>query len=117
MEELQDNLQGDRQQHNKCFKQQVCLLSLAAGPIASPPGPVPAAPANANNGVPMMATSAQISMGQMAPAGGAPTVINNYYTQAGGGGTQVGFPNSAFAASGMESTGTALFQQLRLATS
>ena len=56
-------------------------------------------------------------MGQMAPAGGAPTVINNYYTQAGGGGTQVGFPNSAFAASGMESTGTALFQQLRLATS
>ena len=92
-------------------------LAAAAGPIASPPGPVPAAPANANNGVPMMATSAQISMGQMAPAGGAPTVINNYYTQAGGGGTQVGFPNSAFAASGMESTGTALFQQLRLATS
>ena len=45
-------------------------LAAAAGPIASPPGPVPAAPANANNGVPMMATSAQISMGQMAPAGG-----------------------------------------------
>ena len=93
-------------------------LAAAAGPIASPPGPLPAAPANANNGVPMMATSAQISMGQMAPmTAGVPTVINNYYTQAGGGGTQVGFPNSAFAASGMDSTGTALFQQLRLATS
>jgi hypothetical protein len=81
------------------------------------PGPVAAAPANANNGVPMMTTSAQIAMGQMAPAGGAPTVINNYYTQTGGGGSQVGFPNSAFAANGMDSTGTALFQQLRLATS
>jgi len=80
------------------------------------PGPVAAAPANANNGVPMMTTSAQIAMGQMAPAGGAPTVINNYYTQTGGGGSQVGFPNSAFAANGMDSTGTALFQQLRLAT-
>jgi len=93
-------------------------LAESAGPTASLPGPVPAAPANANNGVPMMTTSAQIAMGQMAPmTAGVPTVINNYYTQAGGGGPQVGFPNSAFAANGMDSTGTALFQQLRLATS
>ena len=68
--------------------------------------------ANPNTGTPMMATSAQVAMAGAAPSGGAPTIINNYY---GGGGQQGGVnPNGVSAGIGMEQTGTAIFQDLRI---
>ena len=77
----------------------------------SAPGPVPAAPASPNTGTPIMATSAQVASASTAPAA-APTVINNYY---GGGGEQGGaVPNGVSPGIGMQDSGTAVFQDLRI---
>ena len=78
---------------------------------ASTPNPVAASPASPNTGTPIMATSAQVASASAAPAA-APTVINNYY---GGGQQQNGVnPNGVSAAPGMSSTGTEVFQDLRI---
>jgi len=78
------------------------------------PGSLQASAANPNTGTPMMATSQQVAMASM--GGGtsaAPTVINNYYS---GGGQSGGFnaPNAVAAGIGMDGTGTAVFQDLRI---
>lgn len=68
---------------------------------------------NANTGTPIAAASQQVAMASV--GGGtsaAPTVINNYY---GGGGQQGGVnPNGVSPGIGMEQTGTAMFQELRI---
>ena len=77
----------------------------------SAPGPVAASPASANTGTPIMATSAQVA--RASASGGSPTVINNYYTTAGGSGGQV-TPNGVSAGIGMDQTGLSAFQELKL---
>ena len=87
--------------------------SLQASATPSP-SPVPASPVSANTGTPMMAASQQVAMGTMGltTGGGTPTIINNYY---GGGQQQTGVnPNGVSAGIGMEQTGTAIFQDLRI---
>ena len=69
--------------------------------------------ANPNTGTPMMATSQQVAMASMG-GGAAPTVINNYYTSAGSGGGGYNAPNGVAAGIGMDGTGTAVFQDLRI---
>ena len=78
----------------------------------SAPGPVAAAPASPQTGTPIMATSAQVASASM--HGGAPTVINNYY--GGGGNNQPAGvnPNGVSAGIGMDSTGTSVFQDLKI---
>ena len=88
------------------------MPALSANTLTSAtPGPVPASPASPNTGTPIMATSAQVASASAAPAA-APTVINNYY---GGGQQQNGVnPNGVSAAPGMSSTGTEVFQELKI---
>lgn len=75
------------------------------------PSPIAAAPASPNTGTPIMATSAQVASASAAPAA-APTVINNYYS---GGGQQQGVsPNGVSPGIGMNDSGTAVFQDLRI---
>jgi len=78
------------------------------------PGPVAASPASPQTGTPIMATSAQVASSSM-HGGGSPTVINNYYS---GGGQQSGGvnPNGVSAGIGMDQTGTAIFQELKIRT-
>ena len=86
----------------------------SSSPAATPPsapGPIAAAPAAPNTGTPIMATSAQVASASTAPAA-APTIINNYY---GGGGEQGGaVPNGVSPGIGMQDSGTAVFQDLRI---
>ena len=112
----------------------VASVTQPASPIATSPTPrsnpqpsggtfnIPGAPqltnvlnanaANPNTGNSMMATSAQVAMGTMAPQGAAPTIINNYYT---GGGQQGGVnPNGVTPGISMGDTGTSIFQDLRI---
>ena len=87
------------------------VLSSASATPGPTPGPISAAPAAPNTGTPIMATSAQVASASTAPAA-APTVINNYY---GGGQQQNGVnPNGVSAAPGMSSTGTEVFQDLKI---
>ena len=79
----------------------------------SSPGSLQASAANPNTGTPMMATSQQVAMASMG-GGAAPTVINNYYTSAGSGGGGYNAPNGVAAGIGMDGTGTAVFQDLRI---
>ena len=66
---------------------------------------------NPTTGTPLMATSAQVASAATAPAA-APTIINNYYT---GGQQQNGVnPNGVTAGIGMQDSGTAVFQDLRI---
>jgi len=61
----------------------------------------------------MMAASQQVAMGTMGltTQGGGSTIINNYY----GGGQQGGVNgNGVSPGIGMEQTGTAIFQDLRI---
>ncbi len=79
----------------------------------SSPGSLQASAANANDGTPMMAASQQVAMGTMGltTQGGGSTIINNYY----GGGQQGGVNgNGVSPGIGMEQTGTAIFQDLRI---
>ena len=88
----------------------VASASPAATPPSSP-GPIAAAPASPNTGTPIMATSAQVATASAAPAA-APTIINNYY---GGSGEQGGaVPNGVSPGIGMNDSGTAVFQDLRI---
>ena len=88
----------------------VASASPAATPQSSP-GPIAAAPVAPNTGTPIMATSAQVASASTAPAA-APTIINNYY---GGGGEQGGtVPNGVSPGIGMQDSGTAVFQDLRI---
>ena len=85
----------------------------SSSPAATPssPGPIAAAPAAPNTGTPIMATSAQVASASTAPAA-APTIINNYY---GGGQQQNGVtPNGVSPGIGMQDSGTAVFQDLRI---
>ena len=83
----------------------------AAATPPSAPGPIAAVPAAPNTGTPIMATSAQVASASTAPAA-APTIINNYY---GGGGEQGGVvPNGVSPGIGMQDSGTAVFQDLRI---
>ena len=89
------------------------MPALAAGASQPPsaPGPIAAAPSSPNTGTPIMATSAQVASASAAPAA-APTIINNYY---GGGGEQGGaVPNGVSPGIGMNDSGTAVFQDLRI---
>ena len=92
----------------------VASATPAATPAATPPsapGPIAAVPAAPNTGTPIMATSAQVASASTAPAA-APTIINNYY---GGGGEQGGVvPNGVSPGIGMQDSGTAVFQDLRI---
>jgi hypothetical protein len=66
-------------------------------------------------GTPLMAASQQVAMNTMGltTQGGGATIINNYY---GGGGNQQGAVNGNGVSPGigMEQTGTAIFQDLRI---
>jgi len=79
------------------------------------PGALQASAANPNTGTPMMAASQQVAMNTMGltTQGGGATIINNYY---GGGGNQQGGinGNGVSPGIGMEQTGTAVFQDLRI---
>ena len=89
----------------------VASASPAAATPPSAPGPIAAVPASPNTGTPIMATSAQVASASTAPAA-APTIINNYY---GGGGEQGGIvPNGVSPGIGMQDSGTAVFQDLRI---
>lgn len=87
-------------------------LSASTLAGATPPGPVPATPAAANTGTPLMATSSQVASASM-HGGSTGTIINNYY---GGNGNQpMGVnPNGVTAGIGMDGTGTSVFQDLRI---
>ena len=85
----------------------------AAAPASTQTAAIPASSATPNTGTPLMATSAQVAMATSAPAGAAPTIINNYY---GSGGNQDGtpVPNGVSPGIGMDRTGTEMFQDLRI---
>lgn len=88
------------------------MSALSANALTgASPGPIPASPASPNTGTPIMATSAQVASASTGPAA-APTVINNYYS---GGGEQGGtVPNGVSPGIGMQDSGTAIFQDLRI---
>ena len=67
---------------------------------------------NPTTGTPLMATSAQVASASTASAAAAPTIINNYYS---GGQQQNGVnPNGVTPGIGMDQSGTAIFQDLRI---
>ena len=91
------------------------VFGTGANPLgAAPPdlfGSGTVAAASPNTGTQMMATSAQVA-NAAAPAQNI-VVNNNYYGTGGGGQTQV-TPNNLTAGIGMNSSGLAAFQELRL---
>ena len=67
---------------------------------------------NPNTGTPLMATSAQVASAYQVPSTSTPTVVNNYYS---GGQQQNGVnPNGVTPGIGMDQSGTAIFQDLRI---
>jgi hypothetical protein len=104
------NPNGNPNAMSPLFQRPAANKPAAAGVTPSPLFNMSAA--NANTGTPMMATSQQVAMASMS-GGAAPTVINNYYTSAGGSGGGVN-PNGVSPGIGMEQTGTAVFQDLRI---
>ena len=90
------------------------LLSAVGGVLGNVKLNTPsiaAAPASPNTGTPIMATSAQVATASAAPAA-APTIINNYYGASGEQGGAV--PNGVSPGIGMNDSGTAVFQDLRI---
>jgi len=94
------------------FQRPATPTSSGSTPSSKPSPLFNMSAANPNTGNPIMASSQQVAMASTSGQQGSPTVINNYY---GGGGQQGGVnPNGVSPGIGMEQTGTAIFQDLRI---